>query len=137
MPKLSWAKEVKKYDQVFSQWIRLSEADDSGMVECFTCGTVKPWNQGMQAGHFVSRSHFSVRWLPFNVRPQCVACNMFHQGRQYEFGQKLNRVYGDDMSEQLLRQSKQPHQYNAEQLKQMRLELQKEVDELREAKHRG
>ncbi len=80
---------VKKLDEWFSKYVRLSNSVD-GQCICYTCGTKKPWNKGIQAGHFQSRGKYSTRWDEDNVRPQCVGCNMFKQGQQWEFGRKLN-----------------------------------------------
>ena len=71
MPKkLTRSKIVKKLDAVFSQYIRLSNADKNGYCTCVTCGKKYFWKQ-IQAGHFMSRKHYSTRWLEDNVKPQC------------------------------------------------------------------
>ena len=64
------AKLKKELDKVFSQYIRWAYADDSGMVECYTCGVVKHIKE-MHNGHFQSRKHTSTRWHENNCRPQC------------------------------------------------------------------
>ena len=54
--KLSRSKIVKKkLDTIFSQYIRLKDADHNGDVTCFTCGKVSHYKSGMQCGHFQSR----------------------------------------------------------------------------------
>lgn len=98
-------KLVKKLDAVFSQYTRWKYADDNGYVECYTCGVVKPVKE-MQCGHFQSRKHRSTRWHEQNTRPQCVKCNMFSQGEQYIFGQKLEAELGKEAVEDLIRLSK-------------------------------
>lgn len=130
MAKLSFRNEVKKLDRVFSQWLRHSHADDNGLVECFTCRTKKPINE-MQAGHFMSRSHYSVRWTVGNVMPQCPSCNLFHAGRQYEFGKRLDQDFGEGMAEGLVKRSKLPGGHTAHGLKEIREQLQEELNEMR------
>lgn len=130
MGKLSFRAEVKKLDRVFSQWLRHTHADEDGLVECWTCRVKKPINE-MQAGHFMSRSHYSVRWTVGNVMPQCPKCNLFQGGRQYEFGKRLDAEFGEGMAEGLHKRSKLPGNHSALGLKEIREELQKELDELR------
>lgn len=86
--KLSRSKLVKKLDTVFSQYIRLSNADKNGNCKCVTCDKTFFWKE-IQAGHFMSRKHYSIRWDERNVKPQCLACNVYRYGEQYKFSQKL------------------------------------------------
>jgi Zn ribbon nucleic-acid-binding protein len=105
--KQSVAKLRKELDKVFSQYVRLKNANDNGMVECFTCGVQKHWKE-IQAGHFMSRKHSATRWHEDNVKPQCVKCNMFGQGEQYIFGQNL----GEDIAQQMQQLSRQTYKSN-------------------------
>ncbi|NDG52015.1 MAG: recombinase [Flavobacteriia bacterium] len=98
----------KKLDAIFSKYIRLKYADKDGFVECFTCGVKKFWEKdGMQAGHFMSRKHTSTRFDEQNVKPQCYSCNCHFYGRQFIFGQNLNKKYGEGTAEKLLQKSRQ------------------------------
>ena len=99
------SKLKKKLDSLFSQYIRLRNADHLGRVKCFTCGVEKHWKE-QQAGHFQSRSHHSTRWDEVNVQVQCVKCNMFRQGEQYKFGMYLDQKYGEGTAEELEIRSK-------------------------------
>ena len=105
--KLSRSKLIKKLDAVFSQYIRLKDADEFGNVSCFTCGKVSHYKKGMQCGHFQSRKHYSTRWLEMNVATQCVGCNMFKAGEQYIFAKNLDKKYGDGTAEELYLKSKE------------------------------
>ncbi len=103
MPKkLTRSKLVKKLDTVFSQWIRLSNADNNKNCICVTCNKVFFWKE-IQAGHFLSRKHYSIRWSEDNVKPQCVGCNVFKYGEQYKFSLFL----GKDAAEVLYLKSKE------------------------------
>jgi len=86
---------IKKLDTVFSLYIRHKYARE-GVVRCYTCDVVKPISQ-MQCGHFISRAVYTTRWDENNTKPQCVSCNMFHAGRQYEFGERLKEELGADV----------------------------------------
>ena len=51
----------KELDKWFSLYIRLRDSEN-GLIQCFTCGTVKNYKSGMQNGHFQSRSHLATRF---------------------------------------------------------------------------
>ena len=78
------SKLVKKLDIIFSKWVRQSNADHAGFCVCVTCGKKEHW-KSIQAGHFMSRKHYSTRWDEDNVHPQCVACNVYRAGEQYKY----------------------------------------------------
>jgi len=41
-------------DSIFSRYIRLSYADNNGMVKCVTSGDMYHW-KNIQNGHFITR----------------------------------------------------------------------------------
>jgi len=96
------SKLVKKLDTVFSQYIRRSNADNNGYCTCVTCNKTFHWKE-IQAGHFMSRKHYSIRWDERNVKPQCVACNVYRAGEQYKYSIFL----GKELSNVLYLQSKE------------------------------
>lgn len=81
---------VKNLDAIFSKYIRLKYADESGEVKCVTCGRSNHWKK-MQNGHFMSRGKYATRWDEDNCRPQCYGCNVMQQGQQYRFSLYLNQ----------------------------------------------
>lgn len=94
------SKLIKKLDVVFSQYVRLSNADDRGYCTCVTCGKKGHWKTGgIQAGHFISRKHYSTRWDELNVKPQCVACNVYRAGEQYKYSLYLGENLSKDLYE--------------------------------------
>ena len=90
------SKLVKKLDVIFSQYIRNKYANKRGMVKCFTCDREYEV-KNIQNGHFQSRRSYATRWEEDNCRPQCLKCNMYDQGRQYEFGLKLGQQLAEEM----------------------------------------
>ena len=98
--KPSRSKLVKKLDTIFSQYIRLREADNKGFVTCFTCGKNSHYKT-QQAGHFQSRRHYATRWDERNVQVQCVGCNMFKAGEQFLFAKALDDKYYAGISDEL------------------------------------
>jgi len=97
----SISKLKKELDKIFSVFIRLRDATDEGLCQCFTCGKVAHYKTGMQNGHFQSRSFLSTRFDEENCQVQCVGCNMFKQGEQWKFGMNLNAKYGIGTSNKL------------------------------------
>ena len=95
------SKLKKELDKWFSLYIRLRDATSEGAVICITCGCIKNYKQGMQNGHFQSRSHLATRFDEQNCQPQCVGCNMFKQGEQYKFSIALDSKYGEGTAQEL------------------------------------
>jgi hypothetical protein len=79
---------IDDLDIIFSQLIRLTHADEHGMVACYTCDTVKHWKQ-MQNGHLVSRAQMPTRFNVKNCRPQCKTCNEDLRGNLVVFAERL------------------------------------------------
>jgi hypothetical protein len=101
MPKkLTRSKLIKKLDTIFSRWVRLSNSVNQ-ICTCVTCGKESHWKD-IQAGHFISRKHYSTRWDERNVKPQCVGCNVFKYGEQYKYSLYL----GNKLSKKLLIESR-------------------------------
>jgi 5-methylcytosine-specific restriction endonuclease McrA len=92
---------VKKLDSIFSIYIRRRYAKNN-ITECVTCGKQDHW-KNLQAGHFMSRKHYSTRWDEDNVEVQCMGCNVYRYGEQYLFAKYL----GEEKSNELLIKSRQ------------------------------
>ena len=96
------SKLKKELDKWFSIYIRLREANEYGLCQCFTCGKVGHYKKdGMQNGHFQSRKHLSTRFDEENCQVQCVKCNVYSWGEQYKFSLALNGKYGEGKAEEL------------------------------------
>jgi len=87
---------VKVLDREFSLFVRLSAADNSGLVRCVTCNSIHFWKEAMTLGHYISRSHHSVRWNLRNVGAQCVRCNSYHGGEQHKMREHLISLHGEE-----------------------------------------
>ena len=109
----SVSKLKKELDKWFSLYIRLRDATDEGLCQCFTCGKVAHYKTGgMQCGHFQSRKHYATRWLEMNVAVQCVGCNVYKFGEQFVFGKKLDEKFGDGTAEEVYIKAKETVKYS-------------------------
>ena len=96
MPKKPARKTIiTKLDNIFSQYIRLRYSKNE-ISECVTCGKQDHWKK-LQAGHFISRKHYSTRWDEDNVQVQCVSCNVYRYGEQYLFSKYLGETLSDEL----------------------------------------
>ena len=100
MVKKTVSKLKKELDKWFSLYIRLRNATNEGLTQCYTCGKVDHYKR-LQCGHFQSRRHHSTRWNEQNCQVQCVKCNMYEQGEQWKFGLQLDHQYGSGTSSEL------------------------------------
>ena len=107
----SISKLKKELDKWFSLYIRLRDADENGVVICFTSGRAYPY-KNIHAGHFMSRRCLSTRWCEINVQPQSAADNLFAQGEQYKFGLNLDAKYGEGTAEDLQIKSRQIQKFS-------------------------
>ena len=107
----SISKLKKELDKWFRLYIRLRDATDEGMVQCFTSGRVYHY-KSIHAGHFMSRKCMSTRYCEINVQPQSIADNLYGQGRQYQVGVNLDAQYGEGTAEELQFKSKQIQKFS-------------------------
>jgi hypothetical protein len=82
--KLTLKKLKDKAWKLFSEWVRKSNADWRGYVQCVTCPEKYIWNSGMiHAGHWI---HDKLDYDSRNVHPQCRNCN-------YKYNKNVNTAY--------------------------------------------
>jgi hypothetical protein len=92
---------VEILDKEFSYWVRASHSNEDGTaVACYTCGHYHPIND-IDAGHFISRSNYGLRWDPRNVKPQCKSENRFKNGVHDVFRARLVEQYGKEEVEKM------------------------------------
>jgi hypothetical protein len=86
---------------------------------CFTCGRLIPWRDA-DCGHFRRREHMSTRFDLRNLGFQCKKCNRFDGGLSYEFGKKLDEIWGPGTAEEMDRLFKHTVQWDVRELEQLR-----------------
>ena len=113
-PKKKWArkqpvsdlrKQILKLDKIFSEYIRLRDANPQGVCFCVTCGRVFHWQSG-DAGHYVQRDRLATRYDEKNVHAQCKYCNRFRSGEQSIHGMEIDKKYGEGTAAKLITISK-------------------------------
>lgn len=112
------AKLKKKVWTEFSKYVRLKYADDSGMVSCYTCGTVKHWKQ-MQCAHLLDGRYNSILFEENCVRPGCYHCNVGLNGNKEEYIPKFIDECGEREFQRLKEQKKKVFQFKREELEEM------------------
>jgi hypothetical protein len=85
---------IKEADRVFSLYVR-NRGARFGYNHCYTCSAYLPVEE-LQAGHFINRRFFNVRWHPLNVWPQCNTCNVEKHGNLVKFKAKLIAQYTEE-----------------------------------------
>jgi len=79
--------------KVFSQFIRLRDANENGECACFTCGLIRHWTK-IDAGHGISRSKKEVIFSEVNVHAQCKGCNKYKHGAPIIYSKNVDKRYG-------------------------------------------
>jgi hypothetical protein len=106
-----------KLDELVSRFVRYSaERNDSGQIECYTCG-VGLLPAEMDAGHYITRNCMYLRFdASRNIRPQCHSCNRSKYGMAAEFGKKLE-LEMPGITEILLEESQIIHKWSRDELR--------------------
>lgn len=72
-PSTSRAKLIKRYDELFSKYLRL-KAQKENRLFCYTCGKKLTYDTAVVM-HFIGRRYISVRFDEDNVHIGCRKCN--------------------------------------------------------------
>jgi hypothetical protein len=87
---------MRKADDVFSLFIRTrdSQAYEGKAFRCISCGRVLSIDQA-DCGHYVNRSHMSLRFSEANCSAQCRFCNRFQEGNMQDYRKGLIQKIGE------------------------------------------
>lgn len=119
--------------KIFSEYIRLRDANEHGYCICCTSGQYVHWKD-CDAGHFISRRHMATKYHEKNVHAQGRFQNRFNQGEQYEYGIFIDRKYGNGTAEMLVQKSRMPCKIGQFEIDQMAKYYSEKVKEIRELK---
>lgn len=121
---------IKQADEVFSRWIRLSNANKDGNAICFTCDVTKHWTF-LQNGHYIKRGNLFLRFDPRNCRVQCEGCNVYKSGNYAEFTKRLEEQK-PGITEYLLEESRMVYKFSRQELKELINEYTKKLKLLKQ-----
>lgn len=110
-------KELKRFEKVkkenskskakqnawdwFSRYIRLRDSKN-GVCRCITCGCVKIWNKGIDAGHYIPKSKGEQFYFnEDNAHAQCRYCNSFRSQQDLPYRESLIEKIGLQKVERL------------------------------------
>ena len=126
----------RKLDDVFSIYIRLRDSDQNGYCKCISCGAIYFWKGGsMHNGHYVNRSHMSLRYDEKNCNAQCINCNSFDEGNNIGYTRGIIKKYGAEILDILEWKKSQQKKYHPFEYEIMIKEYQQKAKEL--AKEKG
>jgi ribosomal protein L29 len=123
----------KELDKIFSEYIRLRDADAQGFVFCITCGKPHYWSDGhrINCGHFLPRGRKATRFDERNCHGQCVMCNKWKSCEWDVYKQRMIELYGKEVVEELKQKSMTGISYNNNELKEKILEYREKVKQLK------
>lgn len=120
-------------DDIFSQYIRLRDANEYGFCTCISCGKMQRW-QDMDCGHFINRKHMSLRYSEINCNSQCRACNRFDEGNLEGYRRGLIIKHGPGIIDKLYLAKHQISQWSKFEMDVFEKELKQKVKELMHSK---
>lgn len=85
---------MNEADRLFSKYIRSKDADKSGYIKCYICGTPIPWVEA-HLMHYIERGNKSLRYSEMNCHAGCSTCNMTGGGNLKEYREKLVKEFGE------------------------------------------
>lgn len=87
---------MRKADDAFSLFIRTrdSQAYEGRAFKCISCGRILTIDL-CDNGHYVNRSHMSLRFSELNCNAQCRHCNRFQEGNIQDYRKGLIEKIGE------------------------------------------
>ena len=87
---------MRKADEAFSLFIRTRDSQpyNGRYFRCISCGRILPIEQA-DCGHYVNRSHMSLRFSELNCHAQCRHCNRFQEGNIQDYRKGLINKIGE------------------------------------------
>jgi len=116
---------ISDLDRIISNYVRIKEADSSGVNICFTCGRKFHW-ENLDCGHYIQRSESGLRFDLQNLRPQCRRCNTLHETNTKPYTDKLE-AENKGITEYLIEQSRQVTKLSMNDLKELRISMQEKL----------
>lgn len=121
----------------FALYIKVRDSSDFGECICATCGKFMRWNEpDCQAGHFVSGRGANVLFDEELVYAQCSGCNLYGNGKTWEFGRFLMNKFGYDYAtlDELQNRKHTTKKYTMQELKDLKNHYDTECARIRKEK---
>ena len=99
-PRMKTISTIDFADRVFSEFIRLTNARDDGMVQCITCNQ-RFFRTDIQNGHYKKRSSYKYRFDINNCHPQCNTCNVFLNWNYRNYHIYMVNTYGEELERKI------------------------------------
>lgn len=131
----------KKLDKIFSEYVRLRDADQNGNCVCCTCGEIGYWAsglRGMHAGHFHGKKG-KARYDEQQVHAQCYTCNMVwdragQKGRPREYTIFMSKRYGQKTVDRILKEKFEVYKLRCSDIEEMINHYEDQIEKLKEEK---
>lgn len=123
----------KKADRLFSEFVRLEEANENGWVKCCTCDKTIHWKKA-DAGHFITRAWNGTRYYQKNVASQCRYCNRYREGEKDLFAKFLKNKYGNRIIDHLRKRANKTKHFTVGELEEFCAEIKFKIEKLKEIK---
>lgn len=124
----------KKLWKVFSEYIRLRDADENGIAKCFTCGLPRHWTKG-DCGHGIGRQHKATKFNEKNNQFQCKKCNGFEGGKREVYKVNMDKKYGAGTWDLMEVMARQPYRWGKFEIDTLTEHYKKLVAELKTTKN--
>lgn len=86
-----------KADRYFSAFIRARDSKN-GVAVCCSC---QKTTSTFDCGHFMSRRFQATRYDELNANAQCLKCNRFENGNQFEHARYIDAKHGAGTAEKI------------------------------------
>lgn len=123
-----------KLDRIFSEYIRLRDADNNGYIRCISCGKVVFWKDA-DNGHFINRKHMSLRFSETNCNAQCRSCNRFDEGNMTGYNIGMIKKYGQQTVNLLILAKNQQHKISDAEYQILIKNYQQKIKEIKKQKN--
>ncbi len=120
-------------DKIFSEYIRLRDADLSGYIRCYCCGYPVHWKLAHN-GHFFGRRFLGTRFNEQNCHACCVPCNTYQNGNLMAYEEHLRREYGESVIDKLSMLKNTLTKFAPYEIEEMKEEYKQKVKELKKEK---
>lgn len=115
---------------MFSQFIRMRDADWKGYIKCVTCRKYIFW-KASDAGHFLPGRKNIILFDERQVHAQCGRCNRFRAGNWDKYYAVMKEKHGQEVIDELIALNNQMKEWKLAELKEKLNHYQSKVGSLK------